>query len=295
MVFNGLSAFPITPADEAGRVDTEALGRLLERLVAAGVDSIGLLGSTGTYAFLTREERRRAIDAAAECVEGRVPLIVGVGALRTDQACDLARDAEAGGASGLLLAPVSYNKLLDEEVYQQFLAVTEASRLPLCIYDNPGTTNFSFGIDLVARLTQRPSIAAIKMPLPANGDFAGHLAAVRARVEPGFALGFSGDWGMGDAMLAGSDVFFSVLAGTIPGPILALVRAAQSGDAARVRELEGQLAPLFALCKELTSLRVVYTMVDLLGLTTARPPRPILPLPAEAQRRVAEAVNRIHA
>ena len=56
--FRGLSAFPITPADACGRVDTEALGRLLERLHAAGVDSIGLLGSTGGYMYLTREERR---------------------------------------------------------------------------------------------------------------------------------------------------------------------------------------------------------------------------------------------
>ncbi len=72
-LFRGLSAFPITPADERGRVDTEALASLLQRLEAAGVDSIGLLGSTGTHAYLTRAEWRRAIEAAAECVGGRVP------------------------------------------------------------------------------------------------------------------------------------------------------------------------------------------------------------------------------
>ncbi|MBW8788677.1 MAG: dihydrodipicolinate synthase family protein, partial [Rhizobium leguminosarum] len=95
--FHGLSAFPPTPADRDGRVDTEALGCLLERLCDAGVASIGLLGSTGIYAFLTCEERRRAVEAAVECVRGRVPLVVGVGALRTDHARSLARDAEAAG------------------------------------------------------------------------------------------------------------------------------------------------------------------------------------------------------
>src|SRR5690242_6394595 len=104
-IFYGLSAFPITPADERGRVDTDAQGALLERLCAAGVDSIGLLGSTGIYAYLTREERRRAVAAAIKCVASRVPVIVGVGALRTDQAQDLARDAEVAGADALLLAP----------------------------------------------------------------------------------------------------------------------------------------------------------------------------------------------
>ena len=103
--FHGLSAFPITPADQDGRVDTDTLARLLERLCEAKVDSIGLLGSTGIYAYLTHEERRRAIEAAVECVQGRVPLVVSVGALRTDQAQHLARDAETAGADALLMAP----------------------------------------------------------------------------------------------------------------------------------------------------------------------------------------------
>ena len=91
--FHGLAAFPLTPTDDHGKVDAEALARLLERLVAAKVDSIGLLGSTGGYAYLSRGERNRAIEAAVECVSGRIPLIVGVGALRTDEAENLARDA----------------------------------------------------------------------------------------------------------------------------------------------------------------------------------------------------------
>lgn len=118
--FQGLSTFPITPTDARGRVDSEALGRLLERLHAAGVDSVGLLGSTGGYMYLTRAERRRAITAAVSSVGGRTPLIVGVGALQTDEAENLARDAASKGADALLLAPVSYTPLTEEEVYQHF-------------------------------------------------------------------------------------------------------------------------------------------------------------------------------
>lgn len=104
--FKGLSAFPITPADEAGRVDVEAFSALIERLDVAAVDSVGILGSTGIYMYLTREERRRAIEAAAAILNGRRTLMAGVGALRTDEAVALARDAEAAGADALLLAPV---------------------------------------------------------------------------------------------------------------------------------------------------------------------------------------------
>ena len=104
--FTGLCAFPLTPADNQGIVDVETLSRLVEHLCDAGVDSIGLLGSTGTYAYLSRQERRRAVDAAVECIGGRVPLVVGVGALRTDHAQHLARDAEGYGADAVLMAPV---------------------------------------------------------------------------------------------------------------------------------------------------------------------------------------------
>ena len=94
---------PSRPLIRAATSTPTRLVRLVQRLAAAEVDSIGLLGSTGTYAYLTRAERRRAVEAAAGCLRGRVPLIVGVGALRTDDAQDLARDAEAAGRTACCL------------------------------------------------------------------------------------------------------------------------------------------------------------------------------------------------
>src|SRR3954451_23038988 len=86
IVLEGLSAFPITPSDATGQVDVTALRKLVARLCAAKVNSIGLLGSTGTYAYLSRSERGRALETALDEVGGRIPILVGVGALRTDEA-----------------------------------------------------------------------------------------------------------------------------------------------------------------------------------------------------------------
>ncbi|MBX4952519.1 HAMP domain-containing protein [Rhizobium binae] len=234
--FHGLSAFPPTPASIDGRVDTDALGRLLERLCEAGVASIGLLGSTGIYAYLTREERLRAVKAAAECVAGRIPLIVGAGALRTDHAVDLARDAEAAGADALLLAPVSYTPLTQEEAYQHFLAVAKATKLPVCIYNNPGTTHFTFGRELLQRLCDIETIRAVKMPLPVDGDLPGELAALREKTD--LAIGYSGDWGAADALLCGADAWYSVIGGLLPRTALSLTRAATAGDVDEARRLD---------------------------------------------------------
>ncbi|MGO7130996.1 dihydrodipicolinate synthase family protein [Rhizobium leguminosarum] len=287
--FHGLSAFPPTPANREGRVDTEALGRLLERLCDAGVASIGLLGSTGIYAFLTREERRRAVEAAVECVRGRIPLVVGVGALRTDHARSLARDAEAAGADALLLAPVSYTPLTQDEAYEHFLAVTEAANLPLCIYNNPGTTHFTFGRDLLHRLSDIETIRAVKMPLPADGDFAGELAALREKTR--FAIGYSGDWGAAEALLSGADAWYSVIGGLLPRVALALTKAAIAGKGGEAHRLDGLLEPLWKTFKAFGSLRVVYTLVDLLSLAGAELPRPLLPLGPMDRQRVLDAVE----
>ncbi|WP_310202258.1 dihydrodipicolinate synthase family protein [Ancylobacter sp. 3268] len=290
-LFRGLSGFSLTPTDAEGQVQADLLGRLVQRIQAAGVDSLGLLGSTGGYAYLTLAERQRAVRVAVEAVGGHLPIIVGVGALRTDEALALARDARKAGADGLLLAPVSYTPLTQEEAFQHIAAVAEAGELPLCIYNNPGTTKFIFGEDLIARLTRVPNIAAIKMPLPADGDFAGELARLRARTPDGFAIGYSGDWGAADALLAGGDAWYSVVAGLLPVPALKLLRAAQAGEAAEVRRLDAAFQPLWQLFREFGSFRVMYVIAELLGLGRLEPPRPILPLSGEVRPRVEAALQ----
>jgi 4-hydroxy-tetrahydrodipicolinate synthase len=297
-VLTGLSAFPITPADPAGRVDVGAVRVLAGRLCAAGVGSIGLLGSTGTYAYLSRAERRRALDSALEEVAGRAPVLVGIGALRTDEAIALAQDAKAAGASAGLLAAMSYTPLTEDEVFAHFAAVARDGGLPICIYDNPGTTHFKIGPDLLARLSRIDGVVAVKSPTPDGGrpdtPLEAHLAELRACVPADFSVGFSVDWNAAEAVLAGGDTWYSVVAGLFPVTTMALWRAAAAGDAAGVRALNARLAPLWNLFKAYSSLRVIYACAEHMGLSVHAPPRPILPLPDEARQlalRVAEELG----
>lgn len=290
-LFTLLSAFPLTPTDDEGQLKPELLQRFLERIVAAGADSIGLLGSTGGYAYLTPEERKRTLRTAVDCVAGRTPLVVGVGALTTDVAEDLARDARQAGADGLLLAPMSYQPLTDDEVFRHFEAVAAAGELPLCIYNNPGTTKFTFSPDLIARLAEIPNVGAVKMPLPADSDYAGEMRRLRAVTPDGFAIGYSGDWGAKDALLAGGACWYSVVAGLLPEPALALTRAAQAGNAAEVERIDHAFAPLWELFREFGSFRVMFTIAEILGLGRITPPRPILPLEPASRQRVEVALR----
>lgn len=289
--FTGLFAFPLTPTDQEGRLKPDMLERHLERIVSASPASIGLLGSTGSYAYLTVEERKRTVRVAAQVLRGRTPLIVGVGALRTDEAAELARDAAKAGAQGLLLAPVSYQKLTDEEVYRHFEAVAAAGSLPVCIYNNPGTTNFTFGHALIERLSKLPNIEAIKTPPPADGDFAGELSAIRSVTPDSFSVGYSGDWGAKDALLAGADAWFSVIAGLLPGAAAHLTRAAMAGDAHEASRLDEAFKPIWSLLKEFGGVRVMYAIANHLDSDGIEPLRPVQPLSLEACERVRAALE----
>lgn len=290
-IFRGLSAFPLTPAYPDGVVDTDAFAVMIDRLVAAGVDSIAVLGSTGTYAYLDRSQRSRALACAVETVAGRVPLIAGIGAMRTSWVKELARDAERLGADGLLLAPVSYAPLRQDEVFAHFDATAAATGLPICIYNNPSTTHFTFSPELVSCLSRVPGVAAIKMPLPADGDFAGEIGRLRSSCREGLIVGYSGDWGAAAALLAGADAWYSVIAALLPVPALRLTRAALSGDQAAARAADAAFAPLWALFRTHGSLRVMYLIAEQLGLRPGSPPLPIQQLDALTRQTVAKALG----
>ncbi len=292
-IFRGLSAFPLTPADADGVVDTDAFAVMIDWLVKAGVDSIAVMGSTGTYAYLDRSERSRALSCAVETVARRVPLIVGIGAMRTSWVNELARDAERLGADGLLLAPVSYAPLTQDEVFRHFDAIAATTGLPICIYNNPTTTHFSFSSELVTRLSRVSGIAAIKMPLPADGDFAGEMGRLRSSCREGLIVGYSGDWGAGPALLAGADAWYSVVAGLLPVQALRLTRAALCGDHVSTIAVDAAFGPLWTLFRTHGSLRVMYLIADQLGLRSGQPPLPVQPLDGSVRLAVAKAMEAI--
>jgi 4-hydroxy-tetrahydrodipicolinate synthase len=291
MRFEGVCAFPITPADEDGIVDTSALRQLLAPLAGSGVQSVGLLGSTGAAPFFTRTQRRRAVEAAMLELGGKRPVMVGIGALRTADAMLLARDAAACGADAVLLQAVSYTPLTEEEVYRHMASVAMATELPLCIYNNPGTTHFTFTPELIGRLSRTAPIAAVKSPAPAAGKMESELAGLRQLVPAGFSIGASVDARGAEALLAGYDAWYSVLAGALPELCLPLARAAKVGDVVLTRALDAAVEPLWDAFGAYSSLRIVYALAQRRGIAHTHPPLPILPLD-EAAQSVLESVLR---
>jgi 4-hydroxy-tetrahydrodipicolinate synthase len=283
----GLSAFPLTPLRD-GAVDEPALERIVDQLVDAAVDSIGVLGSTGVHTYLTREQRRRVVEIATRR-SGDLPVLAGIGHCATDEVLALAEDAQRAGADAVLLAPVTYQGLTADEVVGLYEEVARELSVPLVVYDNPATTHVDLSLETYARITELPQVAAVKIPpVPAEAAEAVERAVVPERVR----IGVSGDAVGATGLLAGCDLWFSALAGTLPGPLLAITRAALAGRAEEAEELSARLQGLwglFAACGG--SLRVVAEVARQLGLVREPVlPRPLRPLAPEQQEQVARTL-----
>jgi len=276
------------------RVDERSFIKLILRLVQADVDSITVLGSTGSYMYLNREERGRVARLAVQHA-GEIPVLVGVGALRTSQVLEHIDDAQAVGATALLLAPVSYQKLNDNEVFELFQTVTHHTDLPVVLYDNPATTHFSFSIELYERIARLPGIVSIKIPgvLSDPKSAKAHVDAIRKVIPNHVSIGVSGDVSGAAGLIAGCDLWYSVLGGTLPDPVLDIVRAAQCEKSGNPVDLSNHLDPVWDLFAEYGgSLRVTAAIAEHLGLVNPHSlPLPVQGLSVEQRKRVIQVVD----
>ena len=294
-MFNGLNAFPLTPLT-SDEIDEHAFISNIERLSDSGVQAITALGSTGVAAYLSHEERSRVAKLAVRHA-GNVPVAIGVSALRTSHVLEHVSSAEHAGAQGLLLAPMSYQPLTENDVFELFRTVSQHTELPVIVYDNPATTHFTFSPELYTRITELPGIASIKIPaVPTEAAAAEtRVSAVRAVIPEHVTIGVSGDMAAASGLSAGCDAWYSVLGGTLPELALSISRPAMSGDTKAALAASTHLMPIWRLFSEFGgSIRVIAAIAELLGYA----PENCLPLPIQGLRgaereQVAEALREL--
>ncbi len=148
----GLGTALITPFDANGKVDYEALERLLETQLKGFVDYLVVLGTTGEAATMTEDEKREVRTFIREYVHGRLPLVLGVGGNNTAAVCESLRTIDLSGFAAILSVCPYYNKPNQEGLYQHFCKVAEASPIPVILYNVPGRTGVNLLPETVMRI-----------------------------------------------------------------------------------------------------------------------------------------------
>jgi len=169
--FVGIFAATVTPMSSAEDVDYGAIGPLADRLIAAGVAGLVPCGGTGEFSALSSEERREVTRAFIEAAGGRVPVIPHTGALSTRETIDLTVRAEALGAAAAMVVPPFYDPLSWRELYAHYEAVAKAVRIPIVLYNMPGSTKVDLRPEQAAELAGIDGIRYIK-------DSSGNLSTV---------------------------------------------------------------------------------------------------------------------
>ena len=241
--WKGCGTALVTPFDEKGRVDFGALGRLVEWQIREGIDFLVPCGTTGESATLSGDERKAVTAAVVQAASGRVPVVAGAGGNHTAKAVFWARDAEAAGADGILSVSPAYNRPTSEGLFRHFSAISDASRLPILVYNVPGRTGSDLDVETILRIAQIPNVVGLK---EASANFT-KIARLMTLVPSDFAV-FSGDDATAIALIAhGARGLISVASNEIPGEMRALIAAALAGDGEKARRLQAKWLPLMEM------------------------------------------------
>lgn len=280
--FHGIIAYPITPLTDDGRVDLAKLKSLLDRLLASGVHGIAPLGSAGILPYLSDEEREAVAETTVKHVAGRVPTLVGVSALTTERAVHHARFAERAGASAVMLIPMSYWKLTEDEVFRHYQTVAEAISVPVMAYNNPATGGVDMRPEFLARLLTIPNVTMVK---ESTGDVGRMHRLVKLAGEEVAFFNGSNPLALA-AFAAGARGWCTAAPNLIPQLTLDLYAAVKTGDFAAARTLYYRQMPLLEFIVAGGLPRTVAAGLELTGFDPGPLRPPLMPLPDADRERL---------
>ena len=268
----GVGVALITPFNNYG-VDYEALERMVDHVIEGGVDYIVALGSTAETATLSLEERQQVYDFIVERTAGRVPIVVGMGSNNTQELVEQLRSFDMHDAVAILSVVPYYNKPSQEGIYRHYMAVAEASPIPVILYNVPGRTGVNMTSETTLRLAHASSnIVAVK---EASGDINQMQRIIDGRPENFLVI--SGDDGITvELVKRGGDGVISVAANGFAEVFCACIHEAMAGNIAEAETtLKSLQEPIDLLFKE-GNPTGIKTMTHAMGITLSEVRLPLV-------------------
>ncbi len=286
-MFHGSMVAIVTPMTTGGRVDFDALTKLIEWQISEGTNAIIAVGTTGESATLSKEEHAQVIAHTVKVVHGRIPVIAGSGAVSTEMTIELTNAAKNAGADACLLMSPPYIKPTQEGLYLHYKQVAEAVAIPQILYNVPGRTASDILPETVARLAPIPNIIGIK---EATGDLS-RVETLLNLCGDRLDLYTGDDITAKDFMLAGGRGVISVTANVAPKAMSALAKAATSGDIGLANEVDHLLQPLHkAMFLEANPIPVKWALYHM-GLIPAGIRLPLTPLSEKFHVTIIQALE----
>ncbi len=278
---HGIIGYTITPFSADGqRIDLDALGLSIDRLIDSGVHAIAPLGSTGEGAYLSDAEWDEVAAYSLQKVGKRVPTIVSVSDLTTAKAVRRAQFAEAHGADVVMVLPASYWKLSEAEILAHYAAIGDSIGVPIMLYNNPATSGTDMSVDLILRIVD--SVDNVTMVKESTGDIQ-RMHQLHRRSE-GQVPFYNGCNPLAlEAFAAGAKGWCTAAPNLIAQLNLDLYEAVLANDLEKARELFYRQLPLLDFILKGGLPATIKAGLRLTGLESGDPRLPVFPL-GEADR-----------
>ncbi len=281
--FKGIITYPITPYLPTGEIDLKTLNQLIEKLVSNGSHAIAPLGSTGESTYLNDEEWTDVAQASIKAVAKRLPVIVGVSDLTTANAIKRAKIAEKAGADAIMVLPVSYWKLSNNEIFNHYAKIADAVSLPIMVYNNPATSGIDMSPELIVQMFR--AIDNITMVKESTGDIQRmHKIRVLADNQLPFYNG-SNPLAL-EALAAGASGWCTAAPNIIPQWPLKLYEAFQNNDLPLARDVFYKQLPLLEFILKGGLPTTIKAGLKLQGLNAGAPRLPLQPLDEAGSRKL---------
>jgi 4-hydroxy-tetrahydrodipicolinate synthase len=273
-VLSGTGVALVTPFNSSMAIDEPALARVIEHVIAGGVDYVVTLGTTGETPTLSREEKIRVSRFTIDTVNNRVPVVVGAGGSDTREVIREIEKLPTDHAVAVLSASPYYSRPSQEGLYQHYKALASASPKPVLIYNVPSRTGRNVNVSTVLRLAELSNIGGIK---EAGGDMA--QCALILRDRPADFLVVSGDDALAFPQIAiGMHGVISVVANSFPQAFSSMTRAALSGDLKKAKKINDGLIEGYELLFAENNPAGVKAALAELGLIENELRLPLVPL-----------------
>jgi len=284
--FPGIIPAVVVPFAPDESIDIDALKANVAHLLGGGIHGLVVNGTMGEAGSLSTDERALVLETVVAAVDGRVPVSAGVSAASTAVACAYAEQARAGGAHGVMCLPPLLYRGTTEEFVAHFAAVAEAAQLPVMLYNNPEASGIDLTPEVIGEIaTAVPGVVAVK---ECSSD-ARRIAALLGSTELEILVG-GDDWAL-EGLAAGATGWVAGVANIAPAECVQLMDFVEHGRLPEARELYQRLLPLGRL--DMTPWLVQYFKgaMDAVGLTGGPCRAPRLPLSADHQAILGQAVD----
>jgi len=286
---HGVFPYLVSPVDSDGNVIADVLARLVEHVIASGVHGLTPLGSTGEFAYLNWQQRRRVVEVVLEANAGRVPVVAGVASTNTMDAVGQAREFEKMGVDGILAIMEAYFPIPVQGVIDYFTAIAHAVACPVVLYTNPNFQRSDLSLEAVDRLADIPNIEYIKDASNNTGRLLSLINRVGGRIKI-----FSASAHIPlCVMLIGGVGWMAGPACLVPSQSVRLYELAVAGKWAEAMVLQRRLWRINQVFAKYSLAACIKAGLEIQGFPVGAPLPPQLPLNAEARADIRRALEEV--